>query len=189
MKKTAIHIKNMVCTRCIKVVTDELKALGLQVIEVKFGKATYIDSPFITSNSIEKVLEKNGFEIIVKKDEQLVELIKITILDIINNRPEILYDEKAYHHLAKVVGKSYPYLSKVFSRCKKITIEKYFRLQKIEKAKELLEYEELSFSEIAYRLGYKSVQHLSGQFKEVVGISKTEYQKRKMNDRRSIDKF
>ena len=68
-----------------------------------------------------------------------------------------------------------------------MTIEKYFILQKIEKAKELIEYEELSFSEIAYRLGYKSVQHLSAQFKEVVGISKTEYQKRKMNERKSID--
>jgi AraC-like DNA-binding protein len=189
MKKTAIHIKNMVCPRCIKVVTDELKALGLQVIEVKLGKAIYIDSSFITSNSIEKVLEKNGFEIIVKKDEQLVELIKITVLDIINNRPEILLNEKTFIYLAEVIGKPYPYLSKAFSRNKKITIERYFILQKIEKAKEFMEYEELTFSEIAYRLGYKSVQHLSMQFKEIVGMSKTEYQKLKTNERKSIDEI
>lgn len=187
MKKNAIYIKNMLCRSCIKIVADELKALGLQVIEVKLGKATYVDSPIITADSIKMVLIKYGFEIILKQEEQLVELIKITVLDIINNRPEILYDEKAYRHLAKVVNKPYPYLSKIFSRHKKMTIEKYFILQKIEKAKELIEYEELSFSEIAYRLGYKSVQHLSAQFKEVVGISKTEYQKRKMNERKSID--
>jgi AraC family transcriptional regulator len=187
MKKSAIYIKNMLCRSCVKIVADDLKALGLQVIEVKLGKATYIDEPTITTDSIKKVLKKNGFEIILKKDEQIVELIKITVLDIINNHPEILYDEKAYRYLAKVIDKPYPSLSKLFSRHKKMTIEKYFILQKIEKAKELIEYEELTFSEIAYRLGYKSVQHLSSQFKEVVGISKTEYQKRKMNERKSID--
>lgn len=189
MKKSTIYIKNMLCRSCIKIVADDLKALGLQVIEVKLGKATYIEDPFITIDSIKAILKKNGFEIILKNDEQLIELIKITVLDIINNRPEILYDEKAYRYLAKVTDKPYPYLSKLFSRHKKITIEKYFILQKIEKVKELIEYEELSFSEIAYRLGYKSVQHLSSQFKEVVGMSKTEYQKRKMNERKSIDEF
>lgn len=189
MDKSTIYIKNMLCRSCIKIVADDLISLGLQVIEVKLGKATYIDSPAVSANTIKTALQKNGFEVILKKEEQLVELIKITVLDIINNRPEILYDEKAYRYLAKVVNEPYPYLSKIFSRHKKITIEKYFILQKIEKVKELIEYEELSFSEIAYRLGYKSVQHLSSQFKEVVGMSKTEYQKRKMNERRSIDEL
>jgi len=189
MKENTIHIKNMVCSRCVKVVADELKTLGLQVIDVQLGKATYIESPVITNIAIKNNLEKNGFKIIVKKDEQLVELIKITVLDIINNRPDILLSEKNFIYLAEVIGKPYTYLSKAFSRNKKITIERYFILQKIEKAKELIEYEELTFSEIAYRLGYKSVQHLSMQFKEIVGMSKTEYQRLKSKERKSIDEI
>ncbi len=169
MNHTTIHIKNMVCQSCIKVVADELKSLGLQVIDVKLGKAIYGYSASLPIETIADVLEKNGFEIILKREEKLVELIKLTLLDVINNRPDILSEEKVFIHLAEVIGKPYPYLSKAFSRNKKITIERYFILQKIEKAKEFLEYEELTFSEIAYRLGYKSVQHLSMQFKEIVG--------------------
>ncbi|MFY9308257.1 MAG: helix-turn-helix domain-containing protein [Bacteroidia bacterium] len=189
MEEKTIYIKNMVCSCCIKVVTDELKTLGLQLIEVKLGEVTYIESPTIPIVSIKNSIEKNGFEIITKKDEQLVELIKIAVIDIINNHPDILYEEKAYRYLAKLTDKPYPYLSKIFSRHKKITIEKYFILQKIEKAKEFIEYDELTFSEIAYRLGYKSVQHLSSQFKEIVGMSKTEYLKQRIHERKSIDEI
>lgn len=188
MKKNTIRIKHMCCNRCIESVTRELTALGLKVESVKLGEATYTESPKITPNLIAGTLEKHGFEIITDSEEQLVELIKTAIIESIHHS-ETLQELSYSEYLSKKTGKPYRHLSQIFSTHKKMTIEKYIILQKIERTKELIEYGELNFSEIAYQLGYKNLQHLSARFKAMTGISMTSYKERKNKKRRFIDEI
>jgi len=106
----------------------------------------------------------------------LVEQIKTTVIEMIHyaeNLPEV----KNSIFISEKLGVSYAYLSKLFTKNEELTIEKFIILQKIERVKELLSYEELSLSEISYNLGYSSVQHLSNQFRSVTGMSVTEFKK------------
>lgn len=186
--KVTIRLKHMVCPRCIKVVTDELTALGLKVINVSLGEATYLESPKVSKKVIVNRLQKQGFELVRDPDEELVEEIRRAIIELIHHpagksSQETLYSE----YLPKKVGKSYSYLSSIFSKHSGITIEKYAILQKIEKAKELIEYGELTFAGIAYELGYKSAQHLANQFKTVTGMSMSDYKKLPKSKRKHLD--
>jgi AraC-like DNA-binding protein len=118
-----------------------------------------------------------------------VEKVKTTLIQWVDSG-ELESDETSLSdHLAKNLNKSYATISRVFSRKEEITIEKYFIRLKIEKAKELVEYGNLSFSEVAYQLGYKNLQHLSRQFKEITGMSMSEYQKLQDPERKSLDKI
>lgn len=188
MGQTTIHIKHMCCSRCIATVTQELVALGLDVNSVKLGEAIYTESSKVKTDLIGNKLKAHGFEIITGGEEQLVELIKTTIIELIHHS-ETLQDLSYSEYLVKRIKKPYRYLSKVFSIHKKITIEKYIILQKIERTKELIEYGELNFSEISYQLGYKNLQHLSTRFKAITGISMTSYKERKDKKRKSIDEI
>ena len=188
MKKTTIRIKYMCCNRCIETVTRELSALGLRVESVKLGEATYAESPQIKPDIVESVLEGHGFEIITDSEEQLVELIKTTIMESIHHS-DVLQELSYSKYLEEKIGKPYRYLSQVFSSHKKTTIEKYIILQKIERAKELIEYGELNFSEISYQLGYKNIQHLSTRFKAITGVSMTSYKQRRNKKRKFIDEI
>ncbi len=195
-KKTTIKIKNMCCDRCIMAVTDVLKRLGLQVESVKLGEAIYAKPPVIANENynvlIEKRLKEKGFELIIDHEEKIVESIKIAIIELIhyvegNGEKQSKLSHSKY--IAQRLGKPYRYLSALFSKYKAMTIEKYIILQRIEKAKELIEYGDLSFSEISFKLGYKSPQHLSRQFKEIVGISMRNYKNKQDNKRNTIDKI
>jgi AraC family transcriptional regulator len=179
MKKITIQIKHMVCPRCISSVTNELAALGLKVESVELGTATYVEDMNISLASVEEKLKQQGFELIRNSDEELVEQVKTALIGLIhykkqNNEEAISYPD----YLADKVGKSYNYLSKVFSQHCKKTIERYIILLKVEKAKELIEYNQKTFAEIAYALGYKSPTHLAQQFKEVTGVTMGDYKKR-----------
>ena len=188
MKKTTIRIKHMCCNRCIETVTRELSALGLRVESVKLGEATYAESLRIKPDLVESILKVHGFEIITDGEEQIVELVKTIIIDSIHHfdgSQELSYSR----YLAEKTGKPYRFLSHLFSIHKKMTIEKYIILLKIERAKELIEYRELNFSEIAYQLGYKNLQHLSTRFKAVTGISMTSYKQRRNIKRKFIDEI
>lgn len=187
-----IHIKNMVCPRCIRVVREELDNLGLSVKNVTLGEAEIDGS--LTSGTTEKiklVLEKNGFELLEDQKRKIVEKIKIAIIDLLYN------DEKNSRtpritlsaYLADKLKMDYNYLSTLFSSVENITIEKYVILQKIERVKELLKYEQLTISEIAYRLHYSSTQHLSNQFRHITGMSPTQFKKMVKNNRKPIDQL
>ncbi|MGQ0827967.1 MAG: helix-turn-helix domain-containing protein [Bacteroidota bacterium] len=188
MGQTTIHIKHMCCSRCIATVTQELVALGLEVNSVKLGEAIYTESSKVKTDLIGNKLKAHGFEIITGGEEQLVELIKTTIIELIHHS-ETLQGLSYSEYLVKKIRKPYRYLSRIFSTHKKTTIEKYIILQKIERAKELIEYGELTFSEIAYQLGYKNLQHLSTRFKAVTGISMTSYKEGKNENRKFIDEI
>ncbi|UCE01152.1 MAG: AraC family transcriptional regulator [Chloroflexota bacterium] len=175
----------MVCDRCIRVVRDELTALGLEIHSIELGKAIIdetVSRPDM--NKVRKVLDQNGFELLEDQKAQLVDRIKTHVLDLIQHDKLEYLQEKISGSIAREVGRNYQYLSALFSETVGITIEKYIILQKIERIKELLAYNELTISEIAHRLGYSSVQHLSNQFKTITGLSPSHF-KRLGNIRRN----
>lgn len=182
-------IKNMVCGRCIKVVTEELNKLGIDYSSVQLGEVTLNKS--IEEDKLEQLkqsLLENGFELIDDSRNKLIEKIKTLVISSIyeSAKPETInYSD----YLSKETGKPYSYLSSLFSGVENTTIEKYIISQKIERAKELLVYGELTLSEIAYTLGYSSSQHLSNQFKKITGFTPTYYKELKEHKRQFIDKL
>lgn len=190
MEKTTIHIKNMVCNRCIKVLKDEFEKIGYKVIDIKLGEATIENTNGIDIEIVKKILTDNGFELIDSRNARIIEKIKITVIELI----QLLSEGKAQgvsftEEISERLNLSYQYLSTLFSHSEGITLEKYVILQKIEKVKELIVYDELTLSEIAYQLGYSSVQHLSNQFKKVTGLSPKHFKNIRNSKRKPIDKL
>ncbi|GAL86533.1 AraC family transcriptional regulator [Sporocytophaga myxococcoides] len=181
-----LYIKNMVCNRCIKVVREELEKLSVNVKDIRLGEVI-INSPNEPNmTKIKEVLEENGFELLEDKKIKLVEKIKTLLIDQIHHHEgelEVNYSE----FLSKEIGKDYHTLSNLFSSIENLTIEKFIILQKIEKVKEYLIYNELTLSELAYKLGYSSVAHLSNQFKQITGFSPSEFKKLKTHQRKPLD--
>lgn len=187
MLNMTIYIKNMVCNRCILVVRQEVEKLGLQVEAIKLGEVTLskkLDDQ--QRKQLAGVLEPLGFELIDDKKSQLIAQIKALVIQWVReqdgertvNLSDILADQ--LHH-------DYNYLSNLFSEVEGVTIEKYHIAQKVERVKELLVYDELSLSEIAYQLGYSSVAYLSNQFKKVTGLSPSHFKKIKEDKRKPLD--
>jgi AraC family transcriptional regulator len=177
----------MVCDRCIQAVDKELKELGLEVVSVNLGNATFRENNQVGLHTIDEALQKNGFELLQSDEEKTLEKIK-NVITALFQREVVPDDSFAFSKIiAEKVGRSYSQLSTLFSRNKKITIERYIILQRIEKAKELIEYGELSFAEIAYKLGYKNPQHLSNQFKSITGLSMGDYKKLDIKNRKALN--
>jgi len=187
---TSLTIKNMVCNRCIKVVKEELEKLNLDVRSIMLGEAVVSgDEKDLPMTEIKNALNENGFELIEDRKAKIIEQIKITVIDYIYSNIEFEKDKNISKILEKKIGYDYNYLSTLFSSIENITIEHYFILQKIERAKELLKYGELTLSEIAYQLGYSSVQHLSNQFKKVTGLTASQFKELTSLERKPIDKI
>jgi AraC family transcriptional regulator len=188
METVTLKIKNMVCPRCIKVVREDMERLGLEVISVGLGEATVkskegpIDMP-----AIREVLQSEGFDILEDTQAVLVEQTKIAIINLIYSgqieEMEINFSE----YLSGKIGLEYHHISMAFSSAEHITLEKFFILQKIERAKELLSYDELSFSTIARNLRYSSIAHFSNQFKQITGFTPTQYKKEGLAARKPLD--
>ncbi len=188
MEKHTIYIKNMVCNRCIMVVETELQKLGIHYTSVELGEVS-IDQPLSAEKkaSLKSVLESLGFELIDDKKSRLIEQIKVLIIDLVQQKDGAL-DTPLSHYITQHIHHDYQYLSNLFSEVEGITIEKYFILQKIEKVKELLVYDELTLSEIAYRLNYSSTAYLSSQFKKVTGLTPSHFKKIGTEKRKPLDK-
>ncbi len=175
----------MVCSRCIRVVRDELTDLGADVVDVQLGKAVLVNPPQ-KLDELNIRLAQNGFALLEDKNAKIVEAIKNRIIGLIySDRLEEMHINWS-QDLSNHLGKDYSTLSKLFSDVESITIEKFFILHKIERVKELIVYDELTLSEIAYRLGYSSVQYLSNQFKKTTGLSPSHF-KKSNRVRRSLD--
>lgn len=187
MTTTVLHIKNMVCPRCISTVTRVLQEAGLQVGEVKLGEARIQAEPAPDYEQLNAALEKEGFEVIYDREKQLSESIKNTLIDYLEHYQTQYEPVTTSVFLSEKLHLPYQQLSKIFSRREGITIEKYFIKLKIEKVKELLSYNQLTLSEIAYQLKYSSVQHLSNQFRKVTSISVSDYKQQQAAPRTSLD--
>jgi YesN/AraC family two-component response regulator len=179
----------MVCNRCIMVVQNELDNLGLETNSVTLGEVSFNNelTP-VQKNKLEEALIPLGFELIDDKKSRIIEKIKNVIIDLVHykgddiktNLSDVLSNE--LHH-------DYNYLSNLFSEVEGTTIEKYFIAQKIEKVKELLVYDELSLSEIAFKLNYSSVAYLSNQFKKVTGLTPSHFKQIREDKRKPLDQI
>lgn len=170
-----IYVKNMVCHRCILAVQTILENLSLNYKSVALGEIEFQDP--LNSGAKENFsqeLQSIGFELIDDKKNQLIERIKSLIITHIHHDKELIKINLS-DFLAFELGYEYNYLSNLFSEVEGTTIEKYVILQKIEKVKELIVYDELSLKQIANQLGYSSVAYLSNQFKKVTGLTPSHF--------------
>jgi AraC-like DNA-binding protein len=187
MSNITIHIKNMVCPRCIKAVETTLTRFGIGYSEVKLGEVILNKNLGSDErNELSENLKNQGFEMLDDKKSQLIEKIKNSIIEIVHHQDDPHKIGHLSDQLPKLLGHSYSYLSSFFSEMEGITIEKYLILQKIEKAKELLSYSELNVSEISYQLNYSSSQHLSRQFKSITGMTPSEFLKKNSVQRKPL---
>lgn len=183
-----LHIKNMVCDRCILVVNQQLAALGFTVMDSVLGQVAISEEPDEAGLSkIKASLKLFGFELIDQKRKQLVEKIKNVIIELVHHTEADSIRMNYSDYISSRLGKEYPYLSALFSESEDITIEKYIISQKIEKVKELLEYGELNLNEIALLMGYSSTAHLSAQFKNVAGMTPSKYRSLETKKRKPLD--
>ncbi len=172
-----LHIKNMVSNSCIRVVKESLQRTGfIEVMRIELGEAEVrFDLQIISLGFIDELLKKDGFELIHDSSRRLLEKIKTAVIQLVfygNNTNSLIRNSD---YLSDKLGYPYQQLSKVFSEKSGTTLEKYIILIKVEKIKELLSYDEMTLSEIAFRMGYSSVQYLSNQFKQVTGLTVSEY--------------
>lgn len=185
-----LYLKNMVCDRCIMVVRQQLDQLNIDYRQIQLGQVELKHEPDKTELlHLKDALEKVGFELLDDKKARLVEGIKNIIVSLIQGYSEEEFNKKLSVMLEEKLDKDYHYLTSLFSAVEGMTIEKYVILQRIEKVKELLLYDEMSLSEISYKLGYSSVQHLSQQFKKITGFTPSQFKLLKHNNRKSLDKI
>jgi AraC-like DNA-binding protein len=187
MLNEKIYIKNMVCDRCKKTVTKILYDLGLEHKPVLLGEVLLLKplDPLL-KKELDARLGSDGFELIDNRKSRIIEQLKKTLIELIQKE----YPDKRINlsnYLSKHLNLDYSYLSNLFSSVEGKTIEQYFIQQKIEKVKEFLVYDELTLSEIAYRLGYSSVAHLSNQFKKVTGLTPSHFKSIGASKRQSLD--
>jgi AraC-like DNA-binding protein len=169
------------------IVSSELEKMGVLYRNLTLGEVELLNQ--ISHEQLEefdKRLRKYGLELIVDKRAKLIEQIKSIIIEQIHYSEEELKLNFS-EYLSEKLNLNYKYLSNLFSEMHGTTIENYIIKQKIERVKELLVYNELNLSEIAYKLNYSSVQHLSNQFKKVTGLTPTFFKKLEDKRRSSIN--
>ena len=177
----------MVCNRCIITVEKDLDNLSIPFKNVRLGEVE-LKKPIRADQKqkFSKMLNTQGFELLEDKNAALIERIKTLIIEMIHYSDEPPKTKYSVY-IAENVNRDYHYLSSLFSSVTGITIERFIIVQKIERIKELLYYDEMNLNEITYLLGYSSIQHLSNQFKKEIGLSPTQYKKLKGNYRKSLD--
>jgi AraC-like DNA-binding protein len=177
----------MVCSRCKMVVKSELEKLGLHPVAVELGEVEIQEATIDSlKEDLVEVLNSLGFELIDDKKSKIIEKAKTLIIELVHYKNNDLSTNLS-HYLSTNLQHDYNSLSNLFTEVEGTTIEKYFISQKIEKVKELLIYDELSLSEIAFQLQYSSVAHLSNQFKKVTGFSPSYYKQLKDKKRKQIE--
>ncbi len=182
-----LYIKYMVSLRCKILVKDELSKLGFNNVIVDLGTVEILDD--ITPqqrNELKKNLLRSGLELLDDKKSILIEKIKNVIIEMIHyadDLPKTNYSD----YISEKLGYDYTYLSNIFSEVKGINIQNFIILHKIEKVKELLMYDDFNLTEIAFKLHYSSVSHLSNQFKKITGLTPSYFKKLKMKRNENLE--
>jgi len=177
----------MVSLRCKMMVQQELKNLGLRYHSVDLGVAEILED--ITKKQrrqLKENLSKSGLELMDDKRAILIERIKNVVTEMIHYSDEFP-KENYSDYISKKMGYDYAYLSHTFSEVKGTTLQHYIIVHKIERVKEFLLYDELSLTEISYKLDYSSVAHLSNQFKKITGLSPSFYKELKRKRRVTLE--
>lgn len=189
MTDDKLFIRNMVCSRCVTAVSELLKKHRIAFSQVELGEVQLRQE--ISQEKKEKLqadLLAIGFELIDNRRTTIIEKIKKAALTYISELPGSA-KMKLSSYISGQLKYEYTYLSDLFSSVEGSTIENFFIRQRIEKVKELLVYDQLSLSEIAFELGYSSVHHLSSQFKKITGLTPTYFKKVGAAKRQTIDKI
>lgn len=177
----------MVCQRCIEAVEEEFQQADIPIKSIQLGQVVIKTNLSAHQNqSLRERLENRGFELLEDKNSQYIELIKGLIIKSIHYS-DVTINVNYSTYLEKEIGKDYHSLSTLFSSVEGITIERFIILQKLERVKELLIYDELSISQIANKLNYSSVHHLSNQFKKSIGMTPTQFKKNREQLRKPYD--
>lgn len=187
MAQQELYIKNMVCDRCIRVVRDELERLGYSVAQVELGRAT-VTGPPVDGAIIGPVLEGHGFALLTDKTTRIVNQVKTLIIALIQSGQIAHLKTTLSDYLSEQIGLDYAHLSHLFSSTENLTIEKFWIMQRVERAKELLSYDEMPISDIARQLGYSSVAYLTNQFKQITGLTPATYRGQNTTDRLRPDR-
>jgi AraC-like DNA-binding protein len=170
-----LYIRNMACQSCKIVVKDEIEKLGLHPKNVELGEAEVKEKVTVEQQKkLNSAIKKAGLELIQNKEGILLEKIRKEILEYVYNSDEKM-PKNFSKYLSQKLNYSYSYLANFFSAMQATTIEKYIISLKIEKAKEMILFNEYTLTEIAYHLNYSSVAHLSSQFKKVTGLTPSHF--------------
>ena len=177
----------MVSLRCIMMVKEEMKKIGLHSAVVDLGKVEIMGNMTAAQQDLlKKNLLRSGLELLDDKKSILIEKIKAVIIEMVHyadELPNVNYSD----YISSKLNYDYTYLSNIFSEVKGITIQQFIILHKIEKVKELLLYDELNLTKITYKLHYSSVAHLSNQYKKVTGLSPTYYKQLKQKRNKNLE--
>ena len=177
----------MVCIRCQMVVKSELEKLGLEYTAVKIGEANIngqVSDEVL--EQLDKALRKTGLQLMDNKKSILVETIKSAIIDLVHYTDDQIKVNLS-DYLSEKLNHDYTYLANLFSEVKGVTIEQFYLNHKIEKVKELIVYDELNLTEIAYKMHYSSVAHLSNQFKKITGLTPSHFKVLKNKRRDTLE--
>ena len=179
----------MVCPRCIETVSAIFNDLKVKTKSIQLGEVE-IDEPMteIKQNELQQVLLSRGFEMLQDKKSKLIGQIKSIVIEQVHF-PQKSLTSNFSTLLSEKLNHEYSSLSKLFSSVESMTIERYIVMQRTERTKELIFYNEFNLSEIAYKLGYSSVAHLSSQFKKETGMTPSAFRELKKPDRKSLDKI
>jgi AraC-like DNA-binding protein len=179
----------MVSARCKLAVKEELKKLGLHFMLVELGEVDIMEEITSTQRELLKVgLLSSGLELIDDKRAILIEKIKSTIIQMVHHTDELIKTNFS-DFLGDKLNHDYTYLANIFSEVQGTTIEQFIISHKIERIKELIIYDELNITEIAWKMNYSSVSHLSNQFKKVTGLTPSHFKKLKEKRRRPIEEI
>lgn len=179
-------VKNMVCQRCILTLETILQKLDIPVVNVAMGEVQLQRALTAEeSTRLQAALEQVGFELIETRMNKLIEDIKLAVIDYLAGNKS----KKLSSFITGRIPNDYSYLSDLFSSIEGKTIEQFFILQRTEKVKELLVYDQLSLTQIADATGFSSVHHLSAQFKKVTGLTPSHFRKVAGEKRRSLDRI
>jgi AraC-like DNA-binding protein len=182
-----LYIKYMVSMRCKIVVKEELKKLGLHFILVDLGEVDIMEDITIEQrDQIRVALLKSGLELMDDKKAVLIEKIKNVIIEMVHYKDELLKVNFS-DFLSEKLHYDYTYMANLFSEIQGTTIEKFIIAHKIERVKELIIYDEMNLTEIAWMMHYSSVAHLSNQFKKITGLTPSHFKSLKVKRRNAIE--
>ncbi len=182
-----LYIKHMVSSRCIIVVRDELAKIALSPTRIELGEVEFEENlPLPQLDQIRKALQNSGFELLDDRKSILIQRIKNIIINLVHY-PEERLTTSLSKYLSQKLNYDYTYLSNLFTEGQGNTIEKFYILHKIERVKELLTYNELTLTQIAHKMNYSSLAHLSTQFKKVTGMTVSDFKHLKDKQRSMLD--
>ncbi len=189
--RTPLYFKHMVCDRCLKVARHALTAHGIEVMEVRLGEVVLpASADQATQKQVRDIMQAEGFEPIDQPREQLINHLKRLVIAYVRPQDDQFAAGRPLLSawLTERMGYEYSYLSQLFSSVEGRTLERFYIAHRIERAKELLTYEEYTLGTIADMLGYGSASHFSRQFRSETGLTPTHFRRVGQHRRLSLDR-